>query len=78
MTFLNTRAPAGHRICRHLRCKEMYYTSEVETEREQARITDPDEDDRLYWCTKTCRPLGPEGKEANLHDCDPERSCYEA
>ena len=81
MTFLNSRAPSGHPICCHLRTKEMFYTvvpggSDYDPGR--AKVTDPEQDDHIYWCTKTCRRRGPGGVPACLESCAPSRACYEA
>jgi len=81
MTYLNSRAPSGHRICRHLRAKEMFYTSvagNAGVDPGRAKVIDPELDDHHYWCTKSCRPRGPFGDEACLEGCSPERRCYEA
>jgi hypothetical protein len=37
----------------------------------QADLTD-------FWCVRTARPLGPDGREASPRDCrDPGRDCYQ-
>ncbi len=76
MTFLNRRAPSGHRVCRHLRCKEMYFHAPGGGGAAAAR--ESDDDRRDYWCRRTCRALGPEGGGADLEACAPQRACYEA
>jgi len=76
MTFLNTRAPSGHRICRELRCKEMYYRSEMAPP--SALVTDGDDDNHIYWCASSCRPMSPQGEDVDLESCHPGRSCYRA
>lgn len=78
MTFLNTRAPSGHRLCRQLRCKEMYYRSDIAPP--SALVTDPDDDNHIYWCASTCRPHPPRGSEGDvdLESCNPSRGCYES
>ncbi|MBI4878098.1 MAG: hypothetical protein HY812_00340 [Planctomycetes bacterium] len=76
MTFLNRRAPSGHRVCRHLRCKEMYFHAPGGDGFAAARAGD--EERRDYWCAQTCRPRGPEGAGAALDACAPDRACYEA
>ncbi|MFH0944958.1 MAG: hypothetical protein V2A76_07145 [Planctomycetota bacterium] len=81
MTFLNSRAPSGHRICSHLRTKEMFYNASLgspDLDPGRARVTDPDQDDHIYWCTKTCRNRGPGGVPAGLDSCAPSRECYRA
>ena len=61
MRFPRTRAPAGHRLCKHLRCKEMYY--EVPDIPHADAEPEPDgvEDGHVYWCLRTFLGLGPEG-----------------
>ena len=76
MTFLNTRAPSGHRICRDLRCKEMYYRTDPAPP--SALVTDADDDNHVYWCASTCRSLSPEGGDVDLESCGPARDCYRA
>ena len=59
----------------------MYYSAVPGAEKldpGRALVIEPDLDDHHYWCTRTCRPLGPHGAEACLNDCSPERECYEA
>lgn len=78
MTFLNTRAPSGHRTCANLRCKEMYYTlAKLKDGGENLVVKDPAEDKHIYWCVKTARDQGPDHQWANLEGCSPERECYE-
>lgn len=78
MTFFNTHAPAGHRLCRSLRCKEMYYTAAKLDHPNKGRVESCDEDARAYWCTQSCRPLAPDGGDLGLDACGPDRSCYRA
>jgi hypothetical protein len=33
--------------------------------------------DGYYWCTKTCRPVGPDDEVVHPKDCLPGRSCYD-
>lgn len=77
MSFSNLRPTAGHRLCRHLRCKEMYYSSEEQLARWRAN---PDQalENRAYWCLKTFTAMGPENEPCDATKCDPERGCYEA
>jgi|SoiMethySBSTD1v2_1073268.scaffolds.fasta_scaffold947517_2 hypothetical protein len=77
MTFANLRAPSGHRLCRHLRCKEMYYTDAAAIERARQ---DPEHafDGKLFWCLKTSRSWGPDGTTCGAEECPPNRECYEA
>ncbi|MBM4013515.1 MAG: hypothetical protein FJ293_00920 [Planctomycetes bacterium] len=76
MSFANLRPAAGHRLCRNLRCKEMYYTSQEQMERWQA---DPVRalEGRSFWCLKTFTALGPESEPCDAAKCNPERGCYE-
>lgn len=38
-----------------------------------------DIDTAIWWCEKTCEPLGPDGHTADREGCDRgERPCYEA
>jgi len=55
--------------CDFLRWKGMY----VQAERDP---TVPPSNDRLFWCHKTQTCLGPDGKVADDHECNPARSCY--
>ena len=61
MSFANLRPAAGHRLCRHLRSKEMYYSSEEQLARWRA---DPEQAlaGRAYWCLKTFTAMGPENE----------------
>lgn len=77
MTFQNPRAPAGHRICRQLRCKEMFYVTAHDLETGRTRVTDVEEDGHVYWCARTCRGFGPSGLRLGLDACGPQRGCYE-
>lgn len=82
MTFRNHRAPAGHRICRHLRAKEMFYTVTYGAGdprgHDEGLVTDPELDRHDYWCARTCRARGPKGDVAALEECAPDRDCYES
>ena len=56
----------NHANCEHLRHKGMYVMS----------VVDPAEfqfydkyDATAYWCTKTQKPLGPDGKAAHASAC---------
>ena len=64
----------GHAQCEHLRHKGMYVLS----------VVDPAEykfydryDATAYWCTKTQKPLGPDGKSAHADACVDGRGCCE-
>ena len=74
----NPRAPAGHLICKHLQCKEMFYESLVQTE-PAGDFDDPDcrERNRYYWCLKSFRERGPDEAPCGANECTPERGCYE-
>lgn len=79
MTFLESRAPSGHRLCQDLRCKEMYYNAPSDSAEARASgEMDPEDDPRVYWCQRTTRSLGPYGVVVDLESCDPTRSCYRA
>lgn len=58
--------------CAHLRHKGMYVTS----------VPDPDEalfydpyDATAYWCTRTQKALGPDGRPAHAEACIEGRDC---
>jgi hypothetical protein len=60
--------------CDHLRHKGMYVLT----------VVDPDEhtfydpyDATAYWCTKTMRGLGPDGKAVHRDHCQGSRDCCE-
>ncbi len=60
--------------CEHLRHKGMYVLT----------VVDPDEhtfydpyDATAYWCTKTMRGLGPDGKAVHRDNCQGGRGCCE-
>jgi len=62
----------SHATCEHLRHKGMYVMS----------VVDPAEfqfydkyDATAYWCTKTQKPLGPDGKPAHASACQDGREC---
>ena len=78
MTFLNTRAPGGHRLCSFLRAKEMYYTSQVRAENDDSWVADAADDNNHYFCLKTCRNEAPDGQGSlSMEECGPDRPCYE-
>ena len=67
-------AHVGHGQCDYLRHKGMYVLS----------VVDPAEfkfydryDATAYWCTKTQKPLGPDGKSAHKEACVDGRGCCE-
>jgi|JI10StandDraft_1071094.scaffolds.fasta_scaffold3555465_2 hypothetical protein len=76
MTFLNTRAPAGHKLCIHLRAKEMYYTQVVRPANDDSLLKPGEHDRNHYWCLKTCTPLGPGARPLSMDACGPDRECY--
>jgi hypothetical protein len=76
MTFLNVRAPSGHLRCANLRCKEMYYHSDLDAEKMKPVVSD-DDDKHAYWCVKTARRYGTDQQLATLDGCSPSRSCYQ-
>ena len=76
MSFANLRAPSGHRLCRHLRCKEMYYNVPESLERAKENPTRAFEH-KHFWCLKTFKAESPDGATCNAEECKPTRSCYE-
>lgn len=38
--------------------------------------TIPHSGDRLFWCHKTQKCLGPDGKLVDDYECNPARNCY--
>jgi len=77
MSFANLPAPSGHRLCRHLRCKEMYYTSQEQLARARTDLSAAFES-RVFWCLKTYQAEGPGGGRCGAEECPPTRACYEA
>jgi len=77
MTFMNLRAPSGHKLCRFLRCKEMYYTVEADLERARS---DPKAafEGKIFWCDRTHKVDGPDASACGAEECRPGRSCYDA
>jgi hypothetical protein len=62
----------AHAACSHLRHKGMYVLS----------VADPDDtsyydryDATAYWCTRTQKPYGPDGKPAHADACRHGREC---
>lgn len=39
--------------------------------------TVPHGNDRLFWCHKTMRATGPDGKLVDDYDCNETRKCYQ-
>jgi hypothetical protein len=75
--FGNLPAPSGHRLCRHLRCKEMYVADPALVER---ALADPERafENKYFWCLKTSAAQGPENEPCGAEECPPSRACYEA
>ena len=67
-------AHVGHGQCDHLRHKGMYVLSVVDPA--EFKFYDP-YDATAYWCTKTQKPLGPDGKSAHKEACVDGRGCCE-
>ena len=57
----------GH--CKHILSKEMFY--------DVPRSVVPDYSARIYWCSHTQLPLGPDNKACGMDSCNPERGCFE-
>ena len=77
MSLMNVPAPSGHRLCRHLRCKEMYYSSTGADDEARANPAKAFAD-KIFWCMKTYKADGPEGELCGAEECPPTRACYEA
>ncbi len=77
MSLANVPAPSGHRLCRHLRSKEMYYATAEMVERARANPAAAFEG-KYFWCLKTFKAEGPEGEPCGAEECPPTRACYEA
>jgi len=77
MSLMNVRAPAGHKLCHQLRCKEMYYSTEEQRERIR---TDPKSvfEGKLFWCARTQKADGPDAERCGADECRPGRACYDA
>jgi hypothetical protein len=77
MSLMNVRAPAGHKLCRFLRCKEMYYSNEAQRERIR---TDPKGvfEGKVFWCNRTHQAEGPDANRCGVDECGPGRTCYDA
>lgn len=58
--------------CRHLRTKKMYIPAEYP----QTGRLSPSRTGH-YWCVRTAREFGPDGKRVSLDGCGPERDCCE-
>ena len=64
----------GRHNCDHLRHKGMYVLTVVDPD--EHRFYDP-YDATAYWCTKTMRGLGPDGKLVHRDECQGGRGCCE-
>jgi len=60
--------------CDHLRHKGMYVLTVADPD--EFRFYDP-YDATAYWCTKTMRGLGPDGKPVHRDNCQGKRGCCE-
>lgn len=60
--------------CEHLRHKGMYVLTVVDPD--EHRFYDP-YDATAYWCIKTQKALGPDGRPAHADACQGGRSCCE-
>lgn len=75
--------PSGGRVhlpCRHLRWKEGFYRSAEDRLRDETEPVEPGAptwDPRHYWCTRSCRALGPDLGDLGVDLCRPGRACYE-
>lgn len=77
MRLANTPAPSGHRICRHLRCKEMYLTH-ADPSAQPKKTPEQAWAEKAFWCLKTFQAFGPDRENCGAEECPPSRSCYEA
>jgi hypothetical protein len=64
----------GDAHCSHLRHKGMYVMTTPDPG--EAACHDPF-DASAYWCTRTQKALGPDGRPARPDDCGDARSCCE-
>jgi len=55
--------------CDHLRWKGMFVHAEWDP-------TVPHAGDRLFWCHKTQKCLGPDDRVVDDYECNPTRGCY--
>ena len=60
--------------CEHLRHKGMYVLAVVDPD--EHKFYDP-YDATAYWCTRTMRGLGPDGKAVHRDQCRGGRECCE-
>lgn len=62
------RSPNGEMLCKHLRCKDMYYKPSHEEANPNGAAA--------YWCTRTYESFGPDGTAAGHVECINARTCY--
>lgn len=62
--------PGGHRPCKCLRSKDMYYKAEPFAEDEFSS--------GIYWCAQTQDAIGPDNQPVDSEDCDLGRECYQS
>ena len=55
--------------CNHLRWKGMFIQAEWDP-------SVPHSGDRLFWCHKTQKCLGPDDRVVDDYECNPTRPCY--
>lgn len=67
MTKANS-TPGGHRPCKNLRSKEMYY--------EPAPFVENEFSSSIYWCMRTQDCIGPDTQAVDCEECTPGRECY--
>jgi hypothetical protein len=58
------------KYCHRLRCKEMYIDMGTVFNLE-------DSGSGIYWCSHTQNCMGPDGKVADLENCQAGRGCFE-
>ena len=56
--------------CAHLRTKKMYIPAEYPR---PGRL--PRSETAHYWCVRTARPIGPDGRLVHLDTCNRSRDC---
>lgn len=55
--------------CEFLRWKGLYVNDEQNPNISQSG-------DRIFWCVKTQKPLGPDGKLVDDYECNAARGCF--
>lgn len=63
---LNVLISTGQ-ICRSVRSKKLFYQQDEDAS--DARSAGP------FWCSRTQRPIGPDGQLVAMDSCRPGRSC---